>query len=164
MIIDDVCQVIGRETVRFLQNLVVNLIIANFNFTSEFVRKLSDSVCGHGKTHNERHSISLFRSDFRWAQGPAMAIIPRFDSRSFLILPHFRQTISGTKARVSRALFHKDISVFLVDFRPFTLAIGTIITTNVGTLIPGQAQPLQTIYNHLLRRSSTAGTVRVFDA
>jgi hypothetical protein len=54
--------------------------------------------------------------------------------------------------------------VLLIDLRAFRLAIGAEGAANVRTFVPGQADPAQSIEDHLLGGGNEAGTVGVLNA
>ena len=54
--------------------------------------------------------------------------------------------------------------MFAVDVCALGLAVGAVGAADVGALVPGEADPLEGVEDHLLGGGDEAGAVSVFDA
>ena len=65
---------------------------------------------------------------------------------------------------VGCAVGEEEFGVLAVDFCALGLAVGTIGATDVGTFVPGEAEPAEGVEDRLLGGGDEAGAVSVFDA
>jgi hypothetical protein len=129
-------KVVSGQTVGFNQNLIVNIIGAETDFTPNLVVKRNGLIVWDFKTNNILGAMLNFSVDFRRGQRSTTAIIFWHLSAGFLDSSHFSQTSFGAKTVISQTLSQQFPDVFLVNSQSFGLNIGAIWTSDVGTFIP----------------------------
>ena len=81
-----------------------------------------------------------------------------------LLLAHGLEFVGGFEAAVGGAVGEEDFGVVAVDFGALGLAIGAEGAADVGAFVPGEADPAESVEDHLLGGGDEAGAVGVFDA
>ena len=92
------------------------------------------------------------------------AIVAGWKLGGGLALAQGFEFFGGLESSVSGAVREEEFDVFAVDAAAFRLAIGAIRPADVGTFVPGQAEPMERVEDHLLGGDDEAGAVGVLDA
>jgi len=79
-------------------------------------------------------------------------------------LAHGFELFGGLEGAVGGTVGEEDFDVLAIDFGALGLAVGAVGTTDVGAFVPGEADPLEGVEDHLLGGGDEAGAVGVFDA
>lgn len=94
----------------------------------------------------------------------AVAVVARVLLLGLLLDAHLRQPIGGAEAAVRSAGREQLRGVVLVDVRSLTLTVRRERTADVRALVPGQADPVERVVDHLLGIGARARLVGVLDA
>jgi len=74
------------------------------------------------------------------------------------------ELFGGLEGAVGGAVGEQDFGVLAIDVGALGLTVGAEGAALVGTLVPGEAEPVEGIEDHLLGGGDEAGAVSVFDA
>ena len=102
--------------------------------------------------------------DLGGGQIAASSVVPRRQLLLLLFLPDLSQPFRRAEARVGIPLANQKPGVFVVNLGPLGLAVWTDRAADIGTLIPRQAQPLESLALLLLRAGDQALSVGVLDS
>ena len=164
MVIDDVGQMIRGEAVRFEQHLVVHVVVREGDGAAQLVAEGGLALYRNLEADDRRATLRLKSSNLRRGQLAVRPVVARRQLGGNLRLAHGVQLFGGLEAAVGVSGLEQQIDMLAVDLGAFGLAIRAKWATNVGTLVPSQAEPAQRIEDHLLRVCDEASAVGVFDA
>ena len=92
------------------------------------------------------------------------AIVARWKLGGDLALTKSLQLLGGFEGAICGSVGEKDFYVLAVDLSALGLAIRAKRAADVGTLVPGEAEPAEGVEYLLLGGSDEAGAVGVFNA
>ncbi len=115
-------------------------------------------------TDNIGPSLGEVCVNLRLREFAVSSVIARRELRSDLALPQSLQLFRRLKRAVGGPVFEKQFDVFAIDVRALRLAIRSVGATDIGALVPREAEPMQRVEDHLLGGRDEAGAVRVLNA
>jgi hypothetical protein len=164
MIVNDIGKMIGGKSVGLEENRVgINVFILPLDVAEELVVEFGGPFERNGETDYMGFSlVKVFLYVIR-SEIPAVAVIALGHLVPGLDFPALFQTFCIAKTVVGMTFFNEFMSVFLVQFKPFRLDIGAVISPLVATFIPVNAEPGERIVEvpHIL--FTVPGAVGVFE-
>ena len=143
VVVDDDGEVVGREAVGLEDHLVVR--VRRPGAAHDEVVELELDVVGdehpdHRLGREPRHTRA-----FVPGESEAEAVVARRLLRALLLLAHLREPLGRAPAVVGLALREEAVRIRPVGGEPLGLAVRRVGATDVRTLVPGEAQPVQRV-------------------
>ena len=138
VVVDDVCEIVGRVAVGFQEHLILQLAV--FHRDGAVYRVLKGG--GAGKRHlladDVGNALRKQAVNFLLREVAAVAVVPA----EAAVLMEGIKPLLGTEAIVGLALLHQLFGVGLVQILALALHIGTEAAVAVGALVVLQADLL----------------------
>ena len=124
MIVHHACEVIGWQTVRFLNHLVVDLRPFDPYLTSQFVLESTFSFVGYLESHHIRFSSVFSFFCFFRRKGQAVLIVAWSFLVCNLLFTKLFQAIRSAKTKIGMPFVDQSLHFRLIQCGSFTLPIG----------------------------------------
>ena len=161
MVVDDDRQVVGRESVRLDDDLVVGMRCVGL--AADQVREPGVKI-GRDEHPHDRDLREAGEGGALFAGlAVAQAVIPGRLLGLLLRLAHLRQPLGGAPAVVGVPALQQPVDIRGVAIEPLGLAVGRERPTDVRALIPVEAQPVQGVEDLRLAVLTEPGLVGVLD-
>src|SRR5271157_994688 len=129
-------QMIKRPTISFNQNRIIQCLVFYCDFSAQQIVNFRCTFFWSLEAYNVRVTgCNPLPSFFRCDQ-TASAIVMRCFFSFHLLLSYMLQTLMRTKTVKRMSAFYQPAGIVLVDFFPFGLAVRTIGSPHIWTLIP----------------------------
>ena len=164
VVVDDVGQMIGGEAVGLEQDLVVDIVMGEDDGAAELVAEGGLALDGDFEADYAGAAFGLECGDLRGGEFAVRSVVTRGELGGDLRAAHGVQLFGGLEAAVGVAGCEQEIDVGAVDFGAFRLPVRTKGATDIGTLVPLQAEPAEGVEDHLLGGGDEACAVGILDA
>ena len=164
MVVDDVCEVVGRHAVRLDQDHVVEIGAVDRNVSVEHVVKRRFTVLRHVLADDVR--LARGNATLHFLRGKVQAVLVVLEGLAALcsFLAARGKLLLGAEAVVRLARFHELLGVGQVHVLALALHVGTVIATHVGTFVPLHADAFQRAVDDVHRAGHVAALIGILDA
>ncbi len=163
VIVDRGCQVVEGKAIGFQQDVIIQVLVFNGDIPAQHIIDRGGAFAGH----LEADDILLAGCDtpgsFHRVELAAGAVVMRDLLAALLLLAHLCQAVGRAKAVVGGALLDQLAAIVGIDLLALALAVGSIRTPDIGTFVPVQPQPVQTVVNLLFRTFHQAFAVGILN-
>ena len=171
VVINNVCKVISRHSVRLIQHLVVQKRRVHLDVSPYQVVKLNQFIFGKTKAYHirllrrEQTLNVLLRERMRVSQTLSCGtIILKSLLLCFSLLSFCVKFFGCIESIVCPTLFHKLQGILFVDWFTLRLFVGTKIAPYSLTFVKRQAEPLERLYDIIFRTLNKASTIGIFNS
>ncbi len=163
VVIYDVGQVIGRQTVGLHQHLHIDLFPRDVDLATQHVLHLAGAFARHFHPYDMGLTCRNAGTHLIGAQMQAVTVIAGRLLVGHLLGAQCIQTLTGTETAEGVPLLNQLLAMLMIDGAALTLTVRTVGTADVRTFIPLQPKPAQRVENLLLGGSAGAHLVGIFD-
>jgi hypothetical protein len=163
-VVDHVRQVVGGKAVGLEDHLIVDGGPVLPDLAAEEIRKHALALDGNLHSDHVALAGSGARLRFLDSDRPAAPVVAGEDLRLDMLGPHRLESLPGAETAIGVALLQELLDVLAVDREPLALPVGSVGSSHVGPLVPGEAEPPQGFEDRLLGLPRRAGAVGVLDA
>src|SRR6266540_2465832 len=151
VVIDNVGEVVGRKSVRFEQDLIVDRFPVFADLAAEKV--VHHAFAAHGYLHaqDKRFARCGAASRFLWRDGTAMPVV---SGKEFLVAvfgAHPIEPLLRAETTVSMPCLQKPADMLEIDWSALALTVGGIRAADVRPFVPLQSEPAERAQNCLFR-------------
>ncbi len=164
VVVNHVCQIIGRITVRFEQHEVVEGIIFKFQFAPDDVIESCLSLKRSPEPDYRLYTFFFVLSPLLGRKVAAVAVIAGRLFAPHLLLAHFLETLRRAVAVIGVSLCYQLIGSLTVHLNPLRLNVGSVAAADIRSFVPIQSKPLQTVYVDFDGTLYLTGDVSILDA
>ena len=164
VVVDHICGLIGRPTVRLEEDMVVQNCVFEGDLTAQAIDESRGSFNGRRESDNRRQLNGVFGSAFGVCKIATFPVITRRLLERALFLTHLFKALGGAIAMISFAGFQEVVYVTTVQIQPLGLNVGAEWPSDTWTFVPVDAQPTKAIQDGLLRPRNHTSLIGVFDA
>ncbi len=150
MIVDNRSKVVCGEPICLHHDEVVLESIIKTDSASNDIIKLRAALKLHLEPDYRCRTLLFRLLAFRIRKVTTAAVIASRPFSRQLNLTHLLEALPGAIAVVCFALVNKLLSIFLIEIKPLGLEVWTIVSADLGPLVPLQTQPSQARH-HLLK-------------
>ena len=144
VVVYHVCQVVGRPTVAFEQDSILQSGVVEGDVPANGIVKRYLPGLGHGQANHPRPSVSFTSGSFLRRQVAAATVVAGVLLASDLGRAHVLQFRRRAVAAIGFALFLQPVGPMSVDIQPFGLEIRAIGAADLRAFVPIQPEPAQT--------------------
>ena len=141
VVVDHVCEVVGRVPIRFEEHLVVDLVIGDHDVAAEEIVRHRFALSRHRETNDMFFARCDAALRFFAVNRPTQSVVAESSLGGLLLGAQLLETLAGAETRIGRALCHQLLDVLEIDFGSLALTVRPKLTADVGAFIPLETQP-----------------------
>ena len=157
-------EVIGREPVALQEHLHVHLGPRNLDRAAQPVVYPADAFTGNAQADHVRLAGADAAFALRVGQAEAVPVVTRVLAALALRAAHGVEPLAGAETAERVALRHEALGVLPVQRHPLALPVGSVVATDIRTLVPIDPGPAQRGDDGRLGLGAGPRLVRVLDA
>ena len=164
MVIYHVGKVIGRHTICFYQDLIIQHGIVHRNVAKHFVMEGRGTLQRHLLADDIRHAGGKFLLNLLFGEAAAMAVVLWRHAGRLLNFFQFIQTVLVTEAVVGMPALNQLEGIFFKHPHPLTLHVWAVRTADIRSLVPVESCLTQGVVNNVDCAFHIAFPVGIFNA
>ena len=164
VVVDDVCEVIGRHAVRLDQDHVVQIGAVHCDVPVQNVVERRFAVLRHVLPDDVR--LAGRDAALHFLGGKVQAVLVVLERLAALLrfLAAGAQLLLGAEAVIRLAGLHELLGVGQIHVLALALYVRTIVAADVGTFVPLHADAFQRAVDHVDRAGHVAALIGILDA